>query len=325
MKVFENKTIKLLNIDGRNWGLLILAILLAFSTWIIHRLSSDYSVYLKVNVVAVSNIEGYSDRSVTPTEVMARFRTTGWHILYQRLHGDGVVEVKIPKSTFQAYDGNDELFFISSDKLHEYAEKIFGNNVSVEYFVTDKVDFRFSKETHVKVPVKPVSTLSFEDQYIATGPFVFVPDSVIVYGDKMHLDGLEYVTTDIIKQTAIDQDFSGMVRLTPINGMRFSVDEVHYQMNVTRYLEVPRKSVPVIVEGVPAGKKVIVEPSTVNVVLDVVFPLKADPNKDLSLVVHYDDLKTSLSGLVNVVPSSTPLGTVRCEISPVAVRLKEVE
>lgn len=322
MRGYFNKLFKLLNLSGRDWGIFILALLLSFSTWIIHKLSLNYSVYLKVEVVAESNIEGRSSSSLTGTEVMAKCRTTGWRILYAHLNGDSAVTVRFPSSVFE-YEG-DERYHITSDKLHEYVDQIFGSGVSVEYFVTDKVQFKFQEETFKKVPVKAVTSFSFEDQYIATGPLTLVPDTVTVYGDKMHLESLDYVTTSTIKLSSIKEDFSGMVELKPINGMRFSVNEVHYKMDVTRYLEVSRKAVPVKIVGVPAGKEVEAEPATVNVTMKVAFPLKADPNKDLTMTANYADLKSSLSGQIPVEPSSMPLGVIKYEISPVAVRVKEV-
>jgi hypothetical protein len=116
-----------------------------------------------------------------------------------------------------------------------------------------------------------------------------------------------------------------MIELTPINGMRISVDEVHYKMEVTRYLEVARKNIPVVVKGVPAGVTVSAQPKTVDVTLYVEFPLKADPKKDIMVVADYDQLSKSISGKVNVKPMSLPLGVLKYEIDPVAVKIKEIK
>jgi hypothetical protein len=321
MRSFINKIFKLLNFSGRDWVVFLLALLLAFSTWIIHKLSLEYSVYLTVEVVADSNIEGRSNLSTGATEIMAKCRTSGWRILYSHMTREDVVYVKFPASVFQHED--DERYYITSDKLHEYVDQIFGGSVSVEYFVTDKVYFKFQQEKFKRVPVKAVSSLAFEDQYIATGPLELVPDSVTVYGDKMHLDALDYVTTATIKHTSINEDFSGMISLTPISGMRFSVNEVHYKMDVSRYLEVVRKNVPVTVINAPAGKEYEAVPSSVDVILNVEFPLKDDPKKDILLVADYNDLAASLSGKVSVRLQTAPLGTIRYEVDPVAVRIKE--
>lgn len=143
MRGYFNKLFKLLNLSGRDWGVLILALLLAFSTWVIHKLSLNYSVYLKVEVVAESNIEERAGSSVAATEIMAKCRTTGWRILYSHWNGDSEVVVRFPSSVFE-HEG-DEKYFITTDKLHEYVDQIFGPGVSVEYFVTDKIHFKFRR------------------------------------------------------------------------------------------------------------------------------------------------------------------------------------
>jgi hypothetical protein len=56
----------------------------------------------------------------------------------------------------------------------------------------------------------------------------------------------------------------------------------------------------------------------------VEFPLKADPKKDLLISASYDELKTSLSDKVMLYPSSLPLGVIKYEIRPVAVKIVEV-
>lgn len=321
MRGFINKIIKLLNLSGREWVVFLLALLLAFSTWIIHNLSLNYSVYLKVEVVAKSNIEGRSERSLSGTEVMARCRTSGWKIVYSRLIRDNVVEVDFPSSVFQ--HETEDSYYISSDKLHDYVDQIFGPGVSVEYFVTDKVNFNFKEEVFKRVPVKPVTSISFEDQFMANGPLALVPDSVTVYGDKMHLDHIEHVTTSIINHSSVKEGFSGMISLTPISGMRLSDSDVHYKLDVVRYLEIKRKAVPVSVEGAPAGVRVVLQPSIVDVLLYVEFPLKSDPEKELKIVAEYDDIVNSLSGQVAVKPSSLPVGVIKYDITPVAVKIVE--
>ena len=321
MKGFVHRIFKLLNINGRDWVVLLLSLLLAFSTWIIHKMSLQYSVYLTVEVVADCSIEGHSNRSFGRTEVIAKCRTTGWNALYAYMTRDNEVVVRFPSSVMT--HGEDDRYFVSSDKLHEYVDQIFGSKVSVEYFVSDGLYFRFQEERNKRVPIKPMVSLSFADQYMALGPLKLTPDSVTVYGDAMHLEDLEYVTTATILHSEISDDLNGMVTLDKITGMRLSVDDVHYQMDVSRYIEV-RNMVPVEIINVPAGKEYVAVPSEVEVFSACVFPLKSDPSKGMKLVADYNDLHTSLSGNVMLRFASTPAGTIRCEAAPIAVKLQEV-
>lgn len=321
MRGFIKKVLKMLNLSGREWIILLLALLLASSIWLIHKLSLEYNVYLSVDVVAESNIEGRAKTSSSGAEVMAKCRTTGWRILYAYMTRNNSVRVKFPSSMMH-HDGEDR-FYVASDRLHEYVEDIFGSNVSVDYFVADKVYFKFQEEVYKKVPVRPVSSLSFDTQYVPTTPLQVIPDSVTVYGDEMHLEALEYVTTATIKHASVTEDLNGMISLTPIKGMRFSVDEVHYKMDVVRYVEIECENVPVEVINTPPGKQYVADPLYVDVTLECEFPLKANPKKGLYLVADYDEYRQSISGNVIVKPSALPFGTINHEISPVFVKVRE--
>lgn len=321
MRNFWDRIHKMLNLSGRGWGIFLLSLLLSFTTWVIHTFSLHYNVYLTVEVIAESNIEDRANLSSPATEIMARCRASGWVVLGQRFFQNEPVQVKFPASVLQHEE--DDRYYITSEKLTEYVGQLFDNNVTVENFVTDRHYFRFREETSCKVPVKAVTSLTFDDQFMPSGSLTLLPDSILVYGDKLHLDAINHVTTATIKRSSINEDFSGMISLTPINGLRFSTDEVHYKMDVSRYLEVDLKGVPVKISGAPAGKEFETVPSAVDVVLNVQFPLKEIPDKNVVLYVDYDDLGSSLSGLVSVKPEKLPLSTLKYSFSPVAVGIRE--
>ena len=321
MKGFVHRIFKLLNINGRDWVVLLLSLLLAFSTWIIHKMSLQYNVYLTVEVVADCSIEGHSNRSIGRTEVIAKCRTTGWNAFYAYMTRDNEVVVKFPSSIMTHVEG--DKYFVPSDRLHEYVNEIFGSKVSVEYFVSDGLYFRFQEELNKRVPIKPVVSLSFADQYMALDQLTLSPDSVTVYGDAMHLETLEFVTTATIRHSEISKDLNGMVSLEQIPGMRFSVDDVHYQMGVSRYLEV-RNTYPVEIVNIPSGKEFVSVPAEVEVSLACEFPLKSDPLMGIRLVADYNDFSTSLSGNIMVRVVAAPAGTIRCETDPIAVKIQEM-
>lgn len=310
---------------------LLLALLLAFSVWLIHKLSLEYNVYLNVEVVAVSNIKDHSNYSKSGVKVMARCRTTGWRILYSRLTEEEVVYLHLPTNVMVQDTEDEDSYYITTETLHEYADEIFGSNVSVLNFVSDKVYFDFQKEICKTVPIKPVSSLSFDDQYVATSDIEIVPAYVDVYGDEVHLSELEYVTTNTIKHSSIDESINGMISLTPISGMRFSVDEVHYKMDVVRYVEIERRGIPVEIRNLPRGNMslyYVSEPQNVDVLLECEFPLKANlksnAGNDLKLYADFNDLEESLSGYVPIYVDTIPRGTINYEISPSFIRIQEV-
>ena len=81
MRDLLHKLLKSLNFSRRDWAILLLALLLAFSVWLIHNLSLRYSDYLSVPVVAKCNIDGHAAESSDKSDIAARCRATGYNIL----------------------------------------------------------------------------------------------------------------------------------------------------------------------------------------------------------------------------------------------------
>ena len=85
MKNLIHRILKTLNISGRDWVVLLLALLLAFSIWVIHNLSLKYNNYMSVPVVAKCSIPGHSSVSADKADVTARCRATGYKVIKSHL------------------------------------------------------------------------------------------------------------------------------------------------------------------------------------------------------------------------------------------------
>ena len=193
-----HRILKMLNISGRDGAVLLLSLLLAFSIWLIHNLSLRYTEFLQASVEATSNIEGHYYRSSNRSDIIARCQTTGFNILRSGLFsGKRKITVAFDASSLHHKSG--ETYYITSSELKESAHLIFGDNVQIEYFITDTLFFRFPYEYHKRVPVNPVHVLSFRPQYTAVTPLEIEPDSVTVYGEPAHLNDIARVNTEAIK------------------------------------------------------------------------------------------------------------------------------
>ena len=87
MRKLYNELLSLLNISGRDLAVFLLALLLAFSIWLIHNLSLKYNAYLDVAVQAHCNIDGHSEMSSDKSNVVARCRATGYNVIRSGIKG----------------------------------------------------------------------------------------------------------------------------------------------------------------------------------------------------------------------------------------------
>ena len=316
MKNLFHRILKTLNINGRDWAVLLLALLLAFSIWLIHNLSLKYSDYMTVPVVAHSSIRGHSEVSADNPEVTARCRATGYKMLRSFLRHGRSVDVRFRPSDMK-YKGGD-IFYLTPAELKDYSHVLFGPDVTVEYFVTDTLFFRFPRENFKKVPVLPISTITYRNQYMADGRLEVFPDSVLVYGEPLRLENINAVYTRPVNYMDLSKNVSGMVKLEKVKGIRFSQAEVRYALSVRRFVEITR-TLPVTVVNVPEGKNMLVYPSAVEVSLKCGFPLVDDPERGLRIEADYNDLQQSLRGTCILKVDLSSNGVISCETSPVSV------
>lgn len=322
MRSLWDRLLHALNISGRDWVVLILSLLLAFSVWMIHNLSLRYNATLKAKVIAVCGLDGYEDVSLNAAEVTARCRATGYNILAAVLRSGRPVKVNFSASAMQKYDG--DRFFIAGSRLNEYSHLIFGEDVALEHFVSDTIFFRFPAVHHKKVPVVPVSLLTYKPQYINRGELQIIPDSVVVEGEPSLLESVHQVHTTPVRHFDISENISGIASLEPIRGIHVESSDVYYSLDVTRYVEVTA-DIPVTADNVPADKKIMLFPSTVTVRMKCEFPLIEDPEVGLRASVDYKDFSSSLGGNCLVRMSEMPKGVISCELEPLAVRCVEEE
>ena len=303
-----------LHLDGRDISVFLMSLLLAFSIWLIHNLSLNYSDTISVPVVAQCNLEGHSNVSSNSSMIAARCRTSGFSLLRIRhLARRKAQTIKFDSKDLHHKDG--EIFYISAAELGNYVTEIFGDGVRLESFLSETVQFRFPFENNKRVPVQAVQVLSFKPQYMAMGQIRLQPDSVTVYGEPFHLEHIDRVFTRTIDLLNLKSSAHGVARIEPISGVRMSESEVNYSLDVTRYVEVSSEVI-IGVRNLPAGRKLSVYPSTANVVFKCAFPLSQDPADGVQFYIDYQDFVKSKGGKCIAHASRIPDGVIECSVTP---------
>ncbi len=315
MNKLYDRILKLLNISGRDLTVFVLALLLAFSIWLIHNLSLKYNDYLTSTVVAQCNLEGHSNLSINDSEIVARCRATGYQALKSKMGGRRPVVVNFNPSVMRYK--KDDLFYVLSSDLTEYAHLIYGEGATLEHFVTDTVFFRFPEVDHKKVPVLPVYSITFAQQHMADGPLKVFPDSVTLYGESHRLERIDKIFTEHIKYSSLSSDIQGVAKLEGVKNVRMSVEEVHYLLDVSRYVEIT-KTLPVKVVNLPSDRNMQIFPSSATISAKFIFPLVGGNYDDLELQVDYNDYAGSLSGKCPIKLAASPKGLISYEVNPVS-------
>lgn len=301
-------------IGGRDVMVFLTSLLLAFGLWLVHNLSLSYSATMSIPVVAECNLDGHSNVSSNSSMISARCRTTGYTLLRNMQHSKrDAVHIKFAEKDMKQKEG--EIFSISAAELASYVSDLFGDDVSLESFLSESVQFRFPAENNKKVPVQAVEMISFKDQYMAMGPVHLQPDSVIIYGEPFQLEYIDRVFTKTIELPSLHSSAHGVVKLEQVSGVRMSDNEVKYSLDVTRFVEI-ESSVGISIRNVPSGKRVSVYPSVAKVLYKCAFPLSADPSNDVQFYIDYNEFEKSKGGKCVAVPVRLPDGVIDYTMTP---------
>lgn len=285
---------KSLNFNGKHASAYLLSLLVAFGIWFFHGLSVHYTEIIRVPVSAQCSIDGHSAFSADEALVSARCTASGFEILrFSRAASARPLSVEFSRSDLRSAGG--ESFYVLGTDLLKYSSRIFGDNATVSDILTDTLFFRFPSQQYRKVPVQPVCSMSFRQQYTDRGGLRLSPDSVMVYGDPLHLESIERVFTESFALSDLRASAHGKVNLQKISGVRLSSPSVEYTVDVQRFVQI-KATVPVKVRNAPRDRGLIVYPSSAEVYLRCTFPISSDPTELLSLYVDYNDFTRSLSG-----------------------------
>ena len=314
MKGLFHRLLKSFGFSGRDWAVLLLALLLAFSIWLIHNLSLKYNDFLTVPVTAQCSIEGHAAISSNQCQVVARCRATGYNVIRHNLFGERHVRVLSFKPEVMRHQ-KDDIFYVTASELQEYSHLIYGDEVTVEYFGSDTLFFTFPSVDYRKVAIHPVYSISYRDQYTAAGDLKLEPDSVTLYGELAVLDNIDQVYTKPLKKSELNTAIRGVIGLEPVSKVRFSADEVNYSLDVVRYVEL-KTEIKIGTRNVPGDKEMVLLPSRVQASMKCQFPLYGDPANSMELYVDYNDFVRTVSGKCPVRSNALPEGVISYEVEP---------
>ena len=299
---------------GREWIVFVLSILLAFLVWFLVNLSQQYTGVISVPVVAQCNIDGYGTESSNTVLVSARCRTEGFRLVREFSRRDRQpVKVKFNKSDLRRTAPG--VFCVIGGAKNSYINQFFGEDAQLEAFITDTLRFIFPVENHKKVPVTVPLSVSCQSQFMQSGPFRVMPDSITVYGSEEKLEAVERVITNRLLLTEVSTSQHGLLKLNPIKDVRLSADEVSYELPVSRYVELTA-NVNLEVWNVPAGSSLQVYPPTAQIYLRCAFPIAKDPLSTLRMYIDWRDFSSSLTGRCVPHVMRLPAGVLDYRIEP---------
>lgn len=273
---------------GGDLFVLIFSLLLAFFMWSMYRLSLEYSSVFEYKVNLSTNLVGRSRSAVSQNSVIIRGSASGFSIIQQKIE-DNEISIYMDSQYLKKEGTDGDLFGVNSNDIKGALQSSLGSEFKIESVVSDTLVFAFPKQSYKKVPVKLLSKVTCRPQFAVFSEISTTPDSVYIYGEDDKISTIDYVQTRNIRKNMADSPIQGVVKLSEIEGIRFSESEVYYSIDVQRYYE-NSCQVSVSVVNDPMGSLVTIFPQEVTVTYWALYRKRNITPADFSIVADYSQL-----------------------------------
>ena len=273
---------------GGDLFVLIFSLLLAFFMWSMYRLSLEYSSVFEYKVNLSTNLVGRSRSAVSQNSVIIRGSAAGFSIIQQKIE-DNEISIYMDSQYLKKEGADGDLFGVNSNDIKGALQSSLGSEFKIESVVSDTLVFAFPKQSYKKVPVKLLSKVTCRPQFAVFSEISTTPDSVYIYGEDDKISTIDYVQTRNIRKNMADSPIQGVVKLSEIEGIRFSESEVYYSIDVQRYYE-NSCQVSVSVVNDPMGSLVTIFPQEVTVTYWALYRKRNITPADFSIVADYSQL-----------------------------------
>ena len=276
----------------RDLRLFLISLLIACLVWAMHTFTLSYSATMPCTVQVTTRLQGYAFEATARETVLLRGKASGFYLL--RMRGTGRKPVKLAIEVdprhFKPVEGSPDTFSLPVSELRDRLAEQLGDRFEIDFIDAEQLTFLFTAQAFVRVPVVASLDMDYRPQYMPVGEVALTPDSVSVYGAVKELQRISQVRTRPISFSKVDKSVQGYVGLEAIPGLRMETDRVRFEVDVERYVETTM-TLPVTVQGAPAGRTLVVLPSQVELTFRAPFRpqggrIVAD---DLALVVNYAD------------------------------------
>lgn len=265
-----------------------IALVLAFSIWLVVNLNRDFSIEMSVPIV-LGNIS--TDQVLAeelPDEVTASVSGDGWSLInvYQ---APPEVYIDVAQQEVNLFEQIRQQMATNSD-------------VTVQTVNPLSLQLNLEQKKSKKVPVVSNVSVEFVRQYGFLEEPVVDPDSIIVQGAASRIQNINQWPTDPLQLTGINESISRDVALKkPTSLIALSQTEVEYRGEVAEFTEA-EVTVPVETRDFPADLNVTFSPSSVNIKYQI--PLeeyaRLKESRPFAAYVTYAQIQQDASGFVDV-------------------------
>jgi YbbR domain-containing protein len=275
----------------KNLHIIIISFLFSVILWISISLSNDYYSTFKVPLKLVDFKQGLTSGSKIPRSLQIKVKGKGWKLIAEKIGAE-------PAFTVTANGDTGKRFINLNNYLSE--NQWLSSDLEVIDITPDTLALSIEKITSKKFKIVPDINLSFRPGYGMASPITIVPDSVIAYGALSELKKMNFIQTEKINISDLNDKIAISVDLKSIQGITYSDKNTFVTIDVQRIVDRNIDDVPVNVTDVPKDREVILLPNKITIAvkggIDILGRLTGDQFR--AYVNYRDVVFDTLGGIV---------------------------
>ena len=313
MKLLET-TRKQLQESPRTKSILLYLFFVVISAvfWSFLTFNGDVQVEIKVPV-EISKPDNVHLLNKVPDTLSVTVRDRGYRFYSHLFH-------KAPKLTLRLTDYSDgnSTFKIDQSHLKKTVASVLNKHATIVSVLPESINIRFTDLPGKKVPVKTDIMVEARDDYTQYGAWIKSQDSVLVFSDAKTLSEINEVFTYHVEELDLTDTLRRKITIAPINGAVVEPRSIEIMIPIEK-LKPQSRSVKIAVRNAPAGEKMLLFPSDLEV--NYLAPIsRISEDAGITAVVDYNSVDfNSKSNKVKVSIGEVPAAYQDVKFSPDSV------
>ena len=267
--------------------------------WSFLTFNSDVQLELEVPI-EISKPNNVHLLNKVPDTLTVTVKDRGYRFFSYLFH-------KSPKITLRLSDYSDgnSSFKIDQSHLKKALASVLNKQATIVSVLPESINIKFTDLPGKKVPVKTDILVEPREDYTQYGALIQIQDSVLVFSDAKTLSEINEVYTYHVEELNLTDTLRRRVSIAPINGAGVEPRSIDIIVPIEK-LKQQTRSVKIAVRNAPAGVKMLLFPSDVEVkYLSPVSRITEDAG--ITAVVDYNSVDfNSSSNKVKVMIGEVP-------------------
>lgn len=261
------------------------SLILAICFWFMVNLSRDYNLNIDLPIVAAGMPEDRALAQGLPETATVSISGEGWKLI-SIYNNPPPVNLNVTSSEVNLYDQVQQQMNAMSEVNIQKVQPL---------MLTLNLEQRISK----MVPVQPVFSISFEQQYGFMGNPAVQPDSIRISGAASLIEDITGWPTDSLIIEGVSEDISRTVELKKNELISLSQHEVRFNAAVAQFTE-GEVSVDLKTRNLPEGRRISYSPSSITVRYDVPIDEYTDLRDEelFEAYLTYEQIENDTTGYV---------------------------